>query len=222
MKIKYVLISIKKNLSIPLIFIVMLLGQTMFSGHANAAIPLASFDFKGDTGTRAISDQIRFTVSFGWFPESSYSERSVVFDLILSTADVGQTYTVSSGPEFDEAIVSLTNGINEYIYCDTRGSQLQGPPGGGWGSLESLIFFGDATGANGIDFAGYDINSISVTINTLTFDTPGSNPNGDGLWTDIEFNATIAVTKVPVATTAWFFGSGLIGLIGIFKRKKMV
>lgn len=80
--------------------------------------------------------------------------------------------------------------------------------------MKQNSFFGDHTGANGVDFAGFVITSIDLVIDTLSFDTPGSDPNGDSLWTDVTFGATFVVNgnpaAVPEPTTSFMLGIGLL------------
>ena len=43
------------------------------------------------------------------------------------------------------------------------------------------------------DFAGFKINYFKLTINSLTLDVPGSDPNEDGIWTDYSADLQIEV-----------------------------
>jgi hypothetical protein len=43
---------------------------------------------------------------------------------------------------------------------------------------------GDQVGPNGVDLAGYTINRIGFRLDALTFDSPGEDANGNGIWTD--------------------------------------
>ncbi len=62
---------------------------------------------------------------------------------------------------------------------------------------EAFSFFGDSSGANGIDFNDYIIQCISLRINSLTLDTPGQDPIGNGIWTDYSINYSLLVKGVP-------------------------
>ena len=172
---------------------------------------LGSFDVGSTFGARDIFDQGRLIVGFGGDPVLVIPD-AVVFDLILSEDDVGKTFMVSSGTEFDEAVALMTNGVDDIVI---EFGLLAGEV-----NLESITFFGDPTGASGIDFAGSTIESISLTVNNLTFNTPGSDPNGDGIWTEVDFNSTVRVNGVvPIPAAIWLFGTGLIGLIGLARRE---
>ena len=177
----------------------LLFGLTIFPAQASV---VGSFDIRENIWGH---DQIYLTVIIGEYVdyEPDFMINEVVFlDLKLSTDDVGQTYSVSSGTEFNEAVAYLTNDINDFIEYD-----VFYPSGGGFGcaAMEARFFFGDETGANGIDFAGYNINRISLTVNS---------------WTDpvFNFNASLKVHAVPIPAAVWLLVSSLIGLAG-FRRK---
>ena len=100
--------------------------------------------------------------------------------IVFSPADVGRTVTVTEAtdPEFNAVAAALTNGVNDPLYF-----QVIGHPGGGGPfdvRSEAFSFFGDSSGAQGIDFKDFTIQCISLRINSLTLNTPGQNPNGDG------------------------------------------
>lgn len=103
-------------------------------------------------------------------------------------------------------------------------------------TLESIDFFDVETAENGTT----DNNAIrlfDVDNNELmpgTFFTPDT--GGDNMWDQLTFNVdgvkrielnlggsgaidNITFTVVPVPAAAWLFGSGLIGLIGLARRK---
>ena len=117
--------------------------------------------------------------------------------IIFTPADVGKTVTVTEAtdPEFNAVAAVLTNGVNDPLYF-----QAVGHPGGGGPfdeRTEAFSFFGDGSGASGIDFMGFTIHCISLGINSLTLNTPGQDPNRDGIWTDYSINYSLLVKGVP-------------------------
>src|SRR5262249_45972572 len=69
------------------------------------------------------------------------------------------------------------------------------------GSSEPFFFTGFPYGGNGIDLGGFQVQRIDLTLNSLVFNSPGSNPRGDGNWTDFNINATLSfIGIVPQPT----------------------
>lgn len=73
------------------------------------------------------------------------------------------------------------------------------------------------------DFPLYD----SAFYNNVRFESSGSylgsgriNDNYNTDWSMSNRTATLTVSSVPVPAAAWLFGSGLLGLIGVARRKK--
>jgi hypothetical protein len=189
-------------------FFTLLVLQMIFCGLINSpaqALPLGSFDINSTSGSRANFDQIKLLIGFGgdWLDYFS----GAVLDYTLSSDSKGQTFSVSSGTEFNEAATKLTNGVNNFI-----GYKIYGYPTGGSvgaSSFEAQEFFGDYTGAHGIDFAGSEITSIDLNVHNLNFNHSGGN------WTDVTFNATVAINGIPVPepATLYMLCIGFIGLI---------
>jgi hypothetical protein len=77
-------------------------------------------------------------------------------------------------------------------------------------------------GGNDFDWTQMDVSAVmpdgtASTRIQLIHILEGSTPNGGAIFLD---NASLTVTPVPVPAAVWLFGSGLIGLIGIARRRK--
>jgi hypothetical protein len=109
---------------------------------------------------------------------------SIFRSLQLTEADVGKKfiiYSFDNYPGFVTFVDNLTNGTNNrfqkaYTFCDGGGGATVG---------NESNFFGGLT-QNGIDFEGYQINSISLTINSLSIDFDGAD------WYDFSINSTFS------------------------------
>ncbi len=105
-------------------------------------------------------------------------------------------------------------------YAAPSGS-ITGFIGGGWGyTLGSGAAWGagfnnSLTGLSGgmkMSFAAIDLGTDAVSMNTFA-----------GTWSVNAANGTLnytTVSAVPVPAAVWLFGSGLLGLVGISRRKK--
>lgn len=215
--IKYSLFLIKNKL---FILIIMFLGQTIIQVQASTIFS-HDVNFRG----RDQDQQIRVTLGIGegFTPPGLEGFiippiKVVIFDFSLTSDDVGNTFTVSSGREFDEAVVFLTNGIDDRVRIDVaRVGSFRSAGVTTEADFFSGKFFRDSSGVgiNGIDFSGHDIDNISLTVNELIF---GPDFNDDGI-SAYTFNTTIRVSSVPLPTTVWFFCSGLLGLISITRKR---
>ncbi|MBC8096064.1 MAG: PEP-CTERM sorting domain-containing protein [Akkermansiaceae bacterium] len=141
-----------------------------------------------------VTDIVNFTVGATLFDQFT-----------LTPSDVGKTFslTAQSDPEFGAFVQRLTNGRNDMIaFADSFGGLS--------GQNESLFFSQRIAGSNGIDLRGFQIGSIALRVDSLTIASPGSNPNGDGNWTDVFFEGTITVHAVPEPSSG-----ALIGVAGL-------
>ena len=86
-----------------------------------------------------------------------------------------------------------------------------------WGSLE---IFRNSTSYNWSIL--WDITQQGNSANIATLDGDGIPGISliDGSFVGFSHAVNGALTSVPVPAAVWLFGSGLVGLIGIAKRKK--
>jgi len=137
----------------------------------------------------------------------------------ITAADVGRTFTATqeSDPNFNEFAALLTNGKSNKVTLSFGSGKL------GSGDLfltKSGRLFVQNTG-----FFGTTIDSVSLRVDSLTLNSPGVNPNGNGDWTDYSFSGVAIVDGEPVpepvsALSTLAFGLGVIGLGFAHKRQK--
>ncbi|NOZ68295.1 MAG: hypothetical protein GXP46_03425 [Deferribacteres bacterium] len=161
-------------------------------------------------GTEVTSQQ--FMMCFACFD----GPLAVLFeDFYLDESYIGQTLTATQSTEtdFNAAVDVLTNGKNDEIGYSF---------GGAYGTSEAYFFFGDSSGANGIDFYGYTIDAISIRINEIEL-------NYDGYMTTEIFQGTLIIEGqspppvVPEPKSSVLFVVGQMLLAGghyIKRRRK--
>lgn len=90
------------------------------------------------------------------------------------------------------------------------------------GLLDGLIVAGfglDTKNEDLLDFYGLTDNTSFVFANT-NISMAGVELEGDGGFSGTVTNVDLDNTEIPLPAAAWLFGSGLIGLAGITRRKK--
>lgn len=133
-------------------------------------------------------------------------------EVSVSVTDAGTSFDFTSGALFDIASGVLTNGVNDPIVVEFDGR----------GIIASETFFFGTTP----DFEGRTISQISFILDDVVIDIPGRNPNGNGIWSDVSLNYTIAVhstaTAVPEPSSfLTFLVLALLGSFYAFRRKNI-
>ncbi len=142
----------------------------------------------------------------------------VLFDETpLTAASVGTTLTATSAnPDFAPVVSRMTNGVDGYLFVTYGTAALR---------HESVAMpLWSYAPANGIDLQGCTIDCITMTIDALTFNTPGRDENGDGNWTDISSTVTLRVygtaAAVPEPATMTLFALGGLGVTLLRRRPR--
>lgn len=179
--------------------------------------------------------------SFAWTAAASYDLTldSTGF-LLIETADAETD--LSTNHSFGRADGTTTTGIvftlseltNVYITAEWARTSFGGgganlpnvelkPVGGTTNLLTGLIgTFAETT--SGAVTQGENITSLWLGSGTYIFSTHTfafANGSADGLLASVGSSTSIiGVSIVPIPAAAWLFGSGLLGLVGIARRKK--
>ena len=167
---------------------------------------------------------------------------SITFDemsLSVTVDGIGSVYSLTGAPVTIDLSTGSTFGISEITPCigpcdavtvttgaftatadDVVGTFTTSPA-----TLDVLIDFDAGYGPASIDLSLW---SFPVTLAYNTFDNTFNiawgiyNPNQDGYIVDANMflGGSIETSVIPVPAAAWLFGSGLLGLIGVARRKK--
>ena len=179
--------------------------------------------------------------STGWdtFGSGFTTQNSLVADTPLNAfkafgagAGAGQTFAATAGQSFSGSAVGLVVGSGpdvmvapgemflQVVFKDINGD-FAGTAAGGNFALGFNVFNGnilDSTSPTdvwttlGVGTAAAPDNTATVTFNVLVLAPAG----GAGYFDTASFD----VAPVPVPAAVWLFGSGLLGLVGVARRRK--
>ena len=178
-----------------------LVGCILCSTCEAMPIPLGEINHDDSGGSRVIASSVEFSWNDHWWTK--------LLDWgVVTPSDVGKTFTQSAvtSPDFDFFSSMLTSGTDDILYV-----QLRFPNGSsaGTGAPESY-WLNKFIQTETVDFYGWQVTEINLTVNSLTIDTPGSNPNGDGIWTDCVYDVTFSIYGIPEPSTLLLLGLGAV------------
>jgi hypothetical protein len=134
-----------------------------------------------------------------------------IFNMVLDNSSSEQSFTASSAdPGFSDFVSHLTNGVNGSLVFSLKSTATGAQVGGAFTETEAF----------GIIPQGAQINGISLTINQFTLDSPGTDPNHNGLWTDGSCDFTMGV--VPEPNSLFLLAIGLIVIVAFGRKKKVL
>ena len=151
-----------------------------------ATIPLA---FSGG-GCRAIFSEALYYVGYTEEFDSDSPATAVLVDSLRITNQGTGSHLVltRSSPGFASVEDLLTNGVDDPVMvrlihgCGSSGSL--GP--------ESTVYE-DRVADSAPDLQGFSIERVTVEVDAVSFESPGTNPNGDGTWTDITILGRVVI-----------------------------
>jgi len=156
-------------------------------------------------GSAGLKTNFQLTLSAG--ASDSYTDegyeayyQGFVDTFDLTTNDVGRMLTINSttGTNFGTLASILTNGESEDIGCFYWAGPTNSGVGEGFGEPITNLF-PLPPGNNGIDFQGFQINSLSVLIDTLGFAySPPSLPYTPSGFTSVAFAGQLFVNGDPL------------------------
>lgn len=170
------------------------IGANSASATPIASIPVRFTDaFPFDIGTNEITDTLTYSV---WVDPASdpfpdIGDGFLLAQFILTNGDLGKTLTASAlniGSSFNSAAALLTNSsLFDFISVTAFV-----PSGGGSGDGGAELGL--------LDLRGATLGSLKLSVEQLSFTSPGQNPNGDGRWTDVLFYGHLVFdTDAPTA-----------------------
>jgi len=129
------------------------------------------------------------------FTQDQYLLTNAVYDdYAFTRLDIGNVFylTAAEDPDFTQLAANLVNGQPDRIGWVTAYTHI-GADYGGTQTYEAGILAGSPFLTNGIDLQGTVIDRFSLVVNDLNLDSPGSDPNNQGVWTDLRFSVTLSI-----------------------------
>jgi len=179
----------------------LVLGNMGFNWNNNNGIPVSIvLDAQGFFAMAAggLTASQTVTGAFGVLPAS---DNTVVGGNTFPMGAAVMATTIHNTTDIGTVVLGTNPSGTLPLVTDTVVDSTTGETGLGGSPMPT----GPFAGFN----ANFDIMSMHVDSCTETGDNPGPNPT-----------AGCAVAAVPVPAAVWLFGSGLVGLAGIARRKK--
>ncbi len=132
--------------------------------------------------------------------------------------------TVYAGSTANEMAHLYYNTLGNLGYCDpvlSTASSCSGPQSG-WG-LSNTGLFSNFQSVTQWDIYWSGLEYAPIANSTWLFNFNGGNPvyslKGNNFFALAVIDGDVGAAVVPVPAAVWLFGSGLIGLLGLVKRK---
>ena len=153
-----------------------------------ASIPLVVI---GGGCPRIFSEAIYYV---GYTEELDSPPTALIVDSLRFTSQETGSHIVltRSSPGFTSVEDLLTNGVDDLLIV---GLALDDGTCGGGKSLgpESTLLEDRVAGSSPPDLQGFSIERVTVEIDMASFESPGTNPNGDGIWTDVTIQGRVVI-----------------------------
>ncbi|MCG6937113.1 MAG: VPLPA-CTERM sorting domain-containing protein [Gammaproteobacteria bacterium] len=160
----------------------------------------------GDKTFTLLSTNITDSTSLGVNAASPGEFGFTINTSFMSAATLEFNVTIDAGSSsfFDEAFILATSpclGLGTSCFSATLTST----------DLASPLSFDTTAGSPTVS----DFGAITPNLKTATFTYTTTNPGFKSNATEITFTQTV----VPVPAAVWLFGTGLLGLVGVARRK---
>lgn len=140
-------------------------------------IQLAEITFTAWGGTASVLTSTRLSFYYDGdsfaFQEIGLTDDCIGYSVALDTSDTG----------LSELFAKLTNGVDERMGARFGGMQVS--------NIESNLIAGGSTGDLRPDLNGTSITQAVVHIDRVILDSPGRDPNSNGIWTDYDFKVRL-------------------------------
>ena len=151
---------------------------------------------------------------------------NAVYDSYAFTRlDIGNVFylTAAEDSDFTQLAANLVNGQTDRIGWVMATTPIY-PTYSGTQNYEDYILAGSPYLTNGIDLQGTVIDRFALVVNDLNLDSPGSDPNGQGNWTDLRFSVTLSIEGHVIPEPSTFFmlctGATICAVCSLKRKRK--
>lgn len=160
-----------------------------------------------DWGVFDVVTQVEHTTWLAPNIDAAFGEGTLFEGIVLTSGQMRlDVATADTDPDFARFAELITDGQDWFLFDDNR--FVPGVAGSGirLSGLESMRLPVETDGMLFPDLQGWTITRVERTMR-VTLISPGSNPNGDGNWTDIRLRTQVDIYGVipapgPVVTVA--------------------
>lgn len=125
------------------------------------------------------------------------SRQAFEFEIRASDGPVERTLTEDDGDAFLLVGELLTDGVNDILFARSTYPNGSLTAASSW---ESKAFTFPQPGR--LDFEGFAIDRIVLRIDGFAMQSPGVDPNGDGIWTDLEYQLALDIHSPAIPEPA--------------------
>lgn len=157
---------------------------------------IARLEHRGSGGTRAVdvlAGAILAACSHEEYqadrcPRFPVPDQHLVFEFGNDAAGTTIWYD-SEDPRFVEASEKFTDGLQGFVDRAIGAVRADGTLSFYGGSIRSEAeVFGSQAGPNGFDLEFFSLTRIGFEVVSVSVESPGHDPNGDGIWTSISYS----------------------------------
>lgn len=161
---------------------------------SNANPRLGTITLPAIGGSSDVYDSFHLTTTLLGAPDLLILEQDIADNDHADPSKRGALLMDASDPSFPGVVARLTDGVDQalqYRFVAGGSTITYSQP------TSNYLDFDIARAGGELDFVGYHITALRWTVVLANFDSPGSDSNGNGIWTDYDVTIRIDVEGEP-------------------------